>query len=88
MSTAPAGSIDFVVPGSSRVQEPDAVSRGAAPPALPQGFTRGSVKQSVRVGAQRGGGSDETYAIISLDRFNSVDDIMSIPISTPYHPAA
>jgi CHAT domain/Lecithin:cholesterol acyltransferase len=56
MVTTLPSTITFIVPGSS--QAAAAVSRGAAPPSMPEGFSRGRIKQSIRVGAQRGGGSD------------------------------
>ena len=56
-ATAPS-SITFVLAGAQQVQEPAAAARGAAPPSLPAGLTRGRIVQSVRVGAQRGGARD------------------------------
>ena len=56
---APAPSpITFVLAGSRQVQQPAAAVRSAAPPSLPAGLTRGRIKQSARVGAQRGGARD------------------------------
>ena len=56
---APAPSpITFVLAGSRQVQQAAAAVRSAAPPSLPAGLTRGRIKQSARVGAQRGGARD------------------------------
>ncbi len=52
MATTAAQPIVFVVPG----QEQPTRTRGAAPAPLPAGLTNGVLKQSVRVGAQRGAG--------------------------------
>ncbi len=58
MAPAACPTIAFVVSGISRAPESGAATRGAAPPLLPAGLTRGKVKQSVRVAAQRGDGAD------------------------------
>jgi pimeloyl-ACP methyl ester carboxylesterase/tetratricopeptide (TPR) repeat protein len=58
MAAAAPTSITFVVAGAPEAQGLAAAMRGAAPPSLPAGFTRGRIRQSVRVGAQRGGASD------------------------------
>ncbi len=50
MATTAAQPIVFIVPG----QEQPTRTRGAAPAPLPAGLTNGVLKQSVRVGAQRG----------------------------------
>ena len=55
-ATAPS-SITFVLAASLPAQEPAAAARGA-PPSLPAGLARGRIKQSVQVGAQRGGARD------------------------------
>jgi CHAT domain-containing protein len=58
MAPANAAAITFVVSGIAQSPERAAATRGLAPPPLPAGLTRGTVKQSVRVAARRGGGSD------------------------------
>jgi len=56
-AAAPA-SITFVLAGTPQAQERAGALRGAAPPPLPAGLTRGKIKQSVRVGAERGSAND------------------------------
>jgi len=58
MAAAAPTPITFVLAGTPQAQEPGAALRGAAAPSLPAGLTRGTIKQSVRVGAQRGGAPD------------------------------
>lgn len=53
-----AEAITFIVPGQEQAVEAGATRGGAAAAPLPVGFSQGRVKQSVRVGAQRGGGGD------------------------------
>src|SRR5215813_1764663 len=50
-------SIDFIVPGQEQPVEAGA-TRGATATPLASGLTRGRLKQSVRVGAQRGAGGE------------------------------
>ena len=50
--------VTFVVSGVAHVPDRGTVMRGAALPSLPAGLRRGVIKQTVRVGAARGGGSD------------------------------
>ncbi len=65
MAAAAPASITFVVAGTTQAQDLAAAVRGAAAPSLPAGFTRGRIKQSVRVGAQRGGTSDIRITAVS-----------------------
>ena len=58
MATTAAQPIVFLVPG----QEQPAATRGAAAAPLPAGLTSGVLKQSVRVGAQRGVGAEVRVA--------------------------
>jgi len=55
VKTAP---ITFVVSRASEPREMSLATRGAAPLPLPAGLTRGTVRQSVRVAAQRDGASE------------------------------
>ncbi len=51
--------ITFIVPGQAQPLEPGTTrGAGAASAPLPAGLPQGTLKQSVRVGAQRGGGSE------------------------------
>ncbi|HYQ99385.1 MAG TPA: CHAT domain-containing protein [Casimicrobiaceae bacterium] len=58
MAAAAPTPITFVLAGTPQAQESATAVRGAAPPSPPAGLTRGKIKQSVRVGAQRGGASE------------------------------
>jgi tetratricopeptide (TPR) repeat protein/triacylglycerol esterase/lipase EstA (alpha/beta hydrolase family) len=50
--------ITFIVTGLEQAGTSAGATRGAAPVALPAALPRGRIKQSVRVGARRGGGLD------------------------------
>ena len=64
MASVKATPITFVVSGVLQTHAMPAATRSGAPTPLPAGLVRGSVKQSVRVGAQRGGGGDVRLAAI------------------------
>jgi hypothetical protein len=55
--------ITFIVPGEEQ-QAAATSTRGVAPAPLPVDLPRGRVKQSVRVGAQRGGGGEVRMAAV------------------------
>ncbi|MDQ3445683.1 MAG: hypothetical protein M3496_05830, partial [Pseudomonadota bacterium] len=55
MATTAVQPIVFIVPGQA---QPVGATRGAAPAPLPAGLLHGVLKQSVRVGAQRGAGDE------------------------------
>jgi hypothetical protein len=57
MAASPTQAITFIVPGQAQAVEA-VITRGAAQTPLPAGLPRGRLKQSVRVGAQRGGGGE------------------------------
>jgi pimeloyl-ACP methyl ester carboxylesterase len=65
MAAATRASITFVLSGTTQAQGRAGAVRGAAAPAVPAGFPRGRIKQSVRVGAQRGGASDIRMTAVS-----------------------
>ena len=65
MAAATPAPITFVLSGTTQAQERAAAVRGAAAPAVPAGLPRGQIKQSVRVGAQRGGASDIRMTAVS-----------------------
>lgn len=58
MAAAAPTPITFVLAGTPQAPESATALRGAALPPLPAGLSRGKVKQSVRLGAERGGASD------------------------------
>ncbi|MGA2128955.1 MAG: hypothetical protein ABSG76_22725, partial [Xanthobacteraceae bacterium] len=68
--------ITFIVTGLEQAGTSAGATRGAAPVALPAALPRGRIKQSVRVGARRGGGLDRI-------RVNAVpgDDVVVLHIA-------
>src|SRR5687767_11162336 len=58
--------IVFIVPGFEKPADTTALgtTRGATPALLPTGLTQGRVKQSVSVGAPRGGGGEVRVAAV------------------------